>query len=393
MSTLEGIRVLDLCHRYPGAYTAMFLGDFGAEVIKVDPPLNVLGYPPGWDHGEKFAAYYAPDRNKKSLILDLKTERGQEVFHRLVKTSDVLLEGFRPGVTKQLKCDYETLSQINPRLVYCSLTGYGGDGPYVGIPGHDMNFCAIGGALDQVGPRDGPPYFPSNYIADMAGGGLHGVIGILLALMARNRTGRGQHVDISLLDGVISLKAQEASHYFRTGVVPRRGETATTGSQPWAQNFKCKDGEYLTTGCSEVHIWRNFCRVLGREDLVPYQRETGPKREWVIASLATIFLTRTRDEWFEFLKDKYVCVAPVYHLNETFSDPQVLHRKMVMEFEHPALGKIKQIGIPIKLSDTPGEVRSLGVPTGTDTDRILKELGYSARQIADFHADAVVWQS
>ena len=177
MLPLEGMRVLDLSHRYPGAYTAMFLGDFGAEVIKVDPPPGLLPMPGGEENSERFAAYYAPDRNKRSIILNLKAKRGQEVFHRLVKTADVLIEGFRPGVMKRLGCDYETLKKLNLRLIYCALTGFGLDGPYSGRPGHDMNYSALSGALSLIGPKDSPPCFASNFLADMAGAGLHGIIG------------------------------------------------------------------------------------------------------------------------------------------------------------------------------------------------------------------------
>lgn len=380
MHVLTGIRVLDLSRRYPGAYTAMFLGDFGAEVIKVDPPHPVFAKQ---IEEQKFAAFFAPDRNKRSIIIDLKNDRGREVFYRLVKTADVLIEGFRPKVMRRLNADYDTLRKINPRLIYCSLTGFGQDGPYADMPGHDMNCCAIAGALSLIGPRGGTPCIPSNFLADMAGGGLHGAIGILLALMARERSGKGQFVDISLTDGVLSLLAYESFNYFTSGRVPRRGETALTGGAPWAQVFKCKDGEYIIIGCAETNLWKNLCQAVGRKDLIPYHTASGKKADEVVNELAQIFLTRTRDDWFQFLKDKNVPVGPVYYLNETFDDPQVRHRQMVVEFDHPQLGKVSQIGIPIKLTDTPGEIRNLGVPMGSSTQEILSELGYSAEEIEE----------
>ena len=383
MSALEGILVLDLARRYPGAYSAMFLGDFGAEVIKVDPPGSILYFPYVDTQSEEFAAYFAPDRNKKSIVINLRDEAGREAFYRLVKRADVLIEGFRPGVLKRLGADYETLRELNPCLIYCSQTGFGPDGPYASIPAHDMNYIAIAGALSLIGPKDGPPCLPSNLLADVAGAGLHGAIGILLALQARERTGRGQMVDISYIDTVISLLSYEASAYFLTGIVPKRGEAPGTGAVPCFNVYKCKDGEYFTLGCAEPHLWANLCRALGREELIPFQYpETSEERQRVIAELSAIFLTGTRDEWTEYLRDKEACTAPVYYLNETFQDPQVLHRQMVVEVEHPKVGKVKQVGIPIKLSNTPGSIRSLGVPLGAHTDEILSNLGYSQQEIA-----------
>lgn len=379
---LSGIRVLDLCRRYPGAYACMFLGDFGAEVIKVDPPGPAYAVLPFDPNGEKQAAYFVCDRNKKSIVMNLKSAEGREAFHRLVKTADVLVEGYRPGVMKGLGADYETLKKINPKLIYCSVSGYGQDGPYARMPGHDMDYIGIGGALSLIGPRDGAPCLPGNLLADMAGGGLNGVIGILLALAAREKTGRGQHVDISYTDGAISLLAYFTSRYFGTGVVPRRGEASTNGGAPWAQVFKCKDGEYFTIGCLEASFWENLCRALGLEDCIPHRNATGTKRDEVVGKIAAVFLTRTRDEWFAFLKDKEACGAPVNNLEEAFADPQVRHRQMLVELEHPKLGKIKQAGIPIKLSETPGAITSLGVAIGTNTDEVLEGLGYSAEQLA-----------
>ena len=386
MLALTGTVVLDLCRGFPGARSAMFLGDFGAEVIRIDPPTGALAALPSIGieakDFEKLAAYSTSTRNKKSIILNLRSEEGLNVFYRLVKKADVLLEGFRPGVMKRLQADYETLRKLNPRLIYCSLTGYGQDGPYATMPGHDLNYAALGGALSLIGPRGGPPYMASNMLADAAGAGLHGVIGILLALMARERTAKGQFVDIAYLDGVISL-LDEAPMYFTGGQVPRRGETFLTGAAPYFNIYRCKDGEYITIGCVEAHFWQNLCRAIGREDLIPLQDPPPQKREMVFSALQEAFLSRTRDEWFEFLKDKETCVAPVYYFNETFSDPQVLHRCMVAEIDDARFGKVKQVGIPIKLSDTPGQIRSLGTMAGAHTKEILRDLGYTQREIEE----------
>lgn len=383
MLCLDGIVVLDLARRYPGAYSSMFLADFGAEVIKVDPP-NAPRLRGKDVSEERFAAYYTLDRNKRSVVLDLKQEGAREAFRRLAQRADVLIEGFRPGVMDRLGVGYARLRELNPRLIYCSLSGFGPDGPYAAIPAHDMNYIGIGGALSLIGERDGQPYLPSNIVADFAGAGMHGVVGVLLALLAREKTGRGQFVDVAYLDSVISLLAPNVSQYFESGQVPKRGETPTTGGAPWAQVFRCQDGEYFTIGAAEPHIWANLCRALDREDLIPDHAPASRERaDQVIAELAAIFRTRTRDEWYQYLIDKEAAVGPVYTLDETFQDPQVIHRQMVVELEHPTLGPVKQMGVPIKLSDTPGQIRSLGVPTGADTDAVLQELGYSAAAIAE----------
>ena len=391
MNALEGILVLDLARRYPGAYSAMFLGDFGADVIKVDPPGTEFPIPFIDTHSEEFAAHFAPDRNKKSIVINLRDEAGREAFYRLVKRADVLIEGFRPGVMKKLGADYETLRKLNPRLIYCSETGYGPDGPYASVPAHDMNYIAIAGALSLVGAKDGPPYLPSNLLADMAGAGLHGAIGVLLAIQARERTGQGQIVDISYIDTVISLLSYDASFYFTSGRVPKRGETHTTGAVAWGNVYLCKDGEYFSLGCAEPHLWANLCRALGREDLVPlHNPETPEERQRVISELSAIFLTRTRNEWADYLRDKEACTGPVLNIDETFQDPQVLHRKMVVEVDHPRLGKVKQVGIPIKLSETPGSIRSVGVPLGEHTREILSGLGFSEQEIASLRDKGAV---
>lgn len=382
MFCLDGVLVLDLCRRYPGAYTAMFLGDFGADVIKIDPP---RGFVPGRGRGiseGRFAAFNALDRNKRSIFLDLKNDRGREVLYQLARGADVLIEGFRPGVMDRLGAGYPQLAELNPRLIYCSLSGFGQDGPYARQPAHDMNFVALSGALSLIGERNGRPYLPSNLIADSAGAGLHGVIGILLALIARSRTGRGQHVDVAYLDSVVSLLAATASEYYQTGKVPRRGEHPFTGAAPWAQVFRCRDGQYVAVGAMEQHLWENFCRAIGRVDLFPDREPARDRADQVIAELAAIFQQRTREEWGEFFRDKETCVSPVNGIDEALENPQVLHREMAVKVEHPTLGTIRQTGIPIKLSDTPGRIRGLGVSTGSDTEAVLAELGYENEEIA-----------
>ncbi len=387
MFPLEGLLVLDLARGYPGAYSTMFLGDFGAEIIRIDPPTKSSA---SQDSLIREAAYNTVNRNKRSMVINMQVKDGQAIFYRLVKKADILLEGFRPGVMKRLKADYDTLKEINPRLIYCSSSGFGQTGPYKELPAHDMNFIALGGLLSQIGPKDGAPTLPSNFLADMAGAGLHGVIGILLALAAREKTGKGQYVDIAYLDGALSLLAYDTPRYFGYGYVPKRGESNYTGALPWINTYKCKDGEYIAVATLEAHLYANLCKAVGREDLVSKQYATPEENEKIKAIFADIFLTKTRYEWWEYFKDKNTCVAPVNYLNETFADPQVLHRQMVVGKHHPQLGMVKQLGIPIKLSETPGEIGELGVPAGTQTKEILAELGYSPDEIKNLKDQEIV---
>ena len=379
-AALEGITILDLAHLPPGAYCTMILGDLGAEVMKVIPPNFPLQSPPGVGEQERWAAYDAHLRNKKSLILNLRNDDGRKVFYKLVAGADVIVEGFRPGVVKRLGVDYETVKEVNPRVVYCSLSGFGQDGPYAQMPGHDINFISIGGVLGIIGEAGGRPILPSNLVADFASAGLHGAIGIMAALMARERTGQGQYVDIAYIDGVISLMTWEASAYFASGVVPKRGETITTGAVPFYNIYKTKDDKYVSIGCVEAHFWQNLCMELGRKDFIPHQF-TKEKYDEMFSFLRETFLTRNRDEWFGLLKDRNIPIAPVYDLDEVFTDPQVLHRQLMVDTQHPKFGRVKQAGIPIKLSETPGRIRSPGAMPGTDTDEILATLGYTKEDI------------
>jgi crotonobetainyl-CoA:carnitine CoA-transferase CaiB-like acyl-CoA transferase len=379
MQALEGITVLDLARGYPPAHSTMVLGDFGARVIKVDSPEgNIMERQAGIDpQDEHYAALNRLNRNKETVIINLRSDEGRKVFYRLVKMADVLVEGFRPGVMKRLHADYDTLKRINPRLIYCSVSGYGSDGPYAQIPGHDPCYLGIAGALSMIGLRDGKPCNPSNYLGDMGGAALHGLVGILMALMAREKTGEGQFVDIAYIDGVISMMEYDILSYFYTGTVPRRGETYMTGLPAWSNIYKCKDGEYFVIACGEFPFWKNLCQALEREDLISYHSAPEQEQEQGIKEVAKIFLTKTRDEWWDFLKDKNTSVAPVHNINEALDDPQVLHRQMVLELDHPTLGRLKQIGFPVKLSETPARIRSFGKVVGSDTKRIMEELGYS----------------
>ncbi len=388
MLALEGVRVLDLSWLLPGPFCTLFLADFGAEVIKVEEPKMgdyIRWFPPFM--GKMSARHLLINRNKKSITLNLKAAKGKEVFLKLASQSDIIIEGFRPGVMKRLGLDYETLQGINPKIIYCSLSGYGQDGPYKNLVGHDINYIGIAGILDITGKKGEPPTVPGILAGDI-GGGMMALIGILLALEARNRTGRGQFVDISMLDGLIPWLYHIAGDYFATNQCPSRGDSRVTGGYACYTVYPTKDGKYVTVGALEEKFWKNFCQALGREDLIPEQFV--PERQEELKQIFTqIFLTKKRDEWVEKFKDIEICFGPVNTLAEAFHDPQVLHRQMVLESLNTQRSEITQIGIPIKLSETPGGTRRPAPELGEDNEDILKNLGYSGKEIEEMRANKV----
>ena len=384
---LHGIRVIDLSRMAPGPFCTMALGDLGADVIRVEEPGGGrMARERTADSDElevkRRAAFNALNRNKRSIALNLKNAKAQQVLHELVKGADVFVEGFRPGVVSRLGCDYETLQEINPRVVYCSLSGYGQDGPYSNLVGHDINYISVGGALGVIGSVDGPPVIPYNIIADYAGGGLHAAMAILAALMARHHTGMGQYVDIAMSDGVAYMLASLLSEYFATGNVPSRGGMSLNGGAPYYNVYTCRDGRYISVGCIEPWFWSTLCRTLGREDLIAGQFEAD-RAEFVKGELEREFSTKDRDEWWDLLSGvDNIAVAKVSSLDEVATDSQNLHRNMVVEAGEVGGQPVRQVGIGPKLSETPGSIRSLGATVGQHTDEILGELGYSSSEIA-----------
>jgi len=389
---LEGIKIIDLTRLGPGPYCTMLLADMGADVIKVEAgggrAAQVIETMDA-EVEERRRAFNAEGRNKRSIVLNLKMGGAREVFYKLVKDSDVVVEEFRPGVLKRLGADYENISKINPGIILCSITGYGQDGPYAQVPGHDINYMSTAGAQSMIGPRGGPPVMTFNLIGDYSGGSMQAALGITLALIARERTGRGQHVDISMTDGIISLMHGEAAGYFDTGRVPTRGDLLSIGGAPFYGVYETKDGKYVSIAALEPWFYANLCELLGREDLLPYEWDAA-KCDELSAEFRKIFRTKTRDEWVKLLRQKDVCVAPVNSVNEVFEDPQVIQREMAVEIEHPTLGRVKQVGIGIKLSDTPGEVRSVAPKPGQHTDEIMLELGYARESIAELRGSGAI---
>ena len=401
-AALEGITVLDLSRLAPGPYCSMLLGDMGADVILVEEAGAPRGRRAGRQRpdmrgdnetpeGRRRTAYDVFGRNKRSLRLNLKTEEGRAIFYRLAADADVVLEGYRPGVTQRLGVDYGTLAARNPRLVYCSLSGYGQDGPYAQLVGHDINYISMAGALGMIGRKGTPPAIPVNIIADYAGGGLMAAFSICVALLARAQTGRGQSVDVAMSDGVMSLLTGLAAASFADGDVMAPETHRLNGGWPYYNVYETADGKWISIGSVEPWFFASLCKVLGRDDLTEHQYtdDEATKREMAEAFTAA-FKTKTRDEWFRLLFDEDICVAPVYTLAEAFGDPHNLHRRMVVELEAPGVGPVKQVGVGPKLSATPGAIRHTAPYPGQDTDAILASIGMDEAAIADYRAREVV---
>jgi crotonobetainyl-CoA:carnitine CoA-transferase CaiB-like acyl-CoA transferase len=386
-SPLQGVKILELIRVNPGAFCTMMLADMGAEVLKIEtPPTDREADSKKAAHEARRAAFNFVNRNKRSIAINLKHHDGQKILHQLAADADVVVEGFRPGVMARLGGDYETLSKINPRLIYCSLSGFGQDGPYRDLPAHDLNYLSISGVLNLIGEPDRHPSIPLNLVADYAGASMHGVVGILLALLARQHTGRGQVVDVSYLDTTVSLLAATPMlrDFFFDGTTCGRGEGALGGSYPYYTTYDTADGKLLSVGCTEPWLWQNFCKAIGREDLgrfalcsEHFASVADSDARMAKKEVQEIIRQKKRDEWFEFFKDKNVCVGPVHTVEESFHDPQIKARQMIVDIDDPRHGSVRQVGIAIKLSETPGSIRCASVRVGEHTEEVLNTLGYS----------------
>ena len=382
---LDGIKVLDLSRLAPGPHCSMLLADFGADVTLVEavPGSSAKLGSPGMRRSEsadRAAAYNALGRGKKSIALNLKDEAAKNIFYEMVKTADVVIEGFRPGVVKRLGVDYDTLAKINPRIICCSISGFGQTGPYSNLVGHDINYISIGGALGVTGRPGQPPSIPVNLVADFAGGGLTGAFAICLAILAREKTGRGQNVDIGMSDGVLSLMTSAFTQYFASGTTIQPGASLLNGASPFYNTYECSDGRWFSIGSIESHFWEALCKVIGTEDLLPKQFN---QPEWpaMIERFKGIFRQKTADDWMAIMSQYDICATPVLEMENVVTNEHNLARGMVIEVDSP-IGKVKQIGVGPKLSDTPGMPKFSSPLIGQHTDEVLKGLGFDAAKIA-----------
>jgi crotonobetainyl-CoA:carnitine CoA-transferase CaiB-like acyl-CoA transferase len=389
MQALKGLRVLDLTRLLPGPYGSMYLSDFGAEVIKIEQPGEgdyARGYAPVLEGlGYRFLI---TNRGKKSVSLNLKSREGKEIFLGLVRKSDVVMESFRPGVMAKLGLGYDDLKAVNPGIIFCSLSGFGQQGPYALDAGHDINYAGLAGIVGLTGEKQGPPIIPGIQIADLTAG-LMAVIGILSAVVARRNTGVGQFVDVSLFASAVAMLASDAGTYFGSNHIPMRGTERLTGGWPHYSIYKTKDGEYLACGALEKKFWSNLCRVIGRDELIDAIDDVSNWEDIGIA-LTKAFKQYTLAQWIEKLDGKDTCVTPIQTLDKSFSDPHVIENELVFEVEDELLGRHRQMGFPIKLSKTPASYRTRAPYLGEHNHEILTGLGYSDDQIDRLSKDGVI---
>ncbi len=386
MSALAGLRVLELTQVMAGPFCGQVLADMGADVVKVEPPSGdssrrSLGFTM---KGDDTAAFLAVNRNKRSLALDLKRPQGQEVFRKLAETADVVVENFRPGVMDALGIGYATVSARNPRVIYCSISGYGADGPFAGRPGLDNIIQGFAGLMSVTGFEGGEPVRVGIPIADLLTG-LYGAYGVLAALQARERTGRGQVVETSLLESMVGTLGFQAVRYLNGGDVPPPAGNHHPINAPYGV-FKTRDG-YVTIGATGDKRWRAFCEVIDAPEFLEDPRfATNGGRHRHRLELAELIgeklQAHTSDEWEAILNDAGIPCGPVYRMDQSLEHPQVRHREMVVERQHPAAGTIRLLGLPVKLTETPGDVHRVPPLLGQHTDEVLNEIGLDAAEIA-----------
>ena len=395
MKALEGVRVLDLTRALAGPFCTLMLGDYGADVIKIELPGagdDTRHWGPPFI-GEESAYFLSINRNKRSLTLNFKEEQAREIFLKLVAQSDVVVENFTPGVMGRLGLEYAAVKQANPNIIYCSISGFGQDGPYQSRPAYDQIMQGISGLMSITGELGGEPQKVGVAVTDI-GSGMWAAFAVMSALHHRSQHGEGQYIDISMLDAQIAWLTYQAAYYFAYDRPPQRLGAAHPTLVPY-QAFMCQDGKYLNVAVGSERLWDRFCQAVKREDLKdrPEFATNGVRvenRATLVPLLQEYFLTRAADDWVADLQQHNVPAGPINDLADVFSDPQVLHREMLLEMHHPTLGAIKQTGLPIKFSLTPGGLDRPPPLLGEHNGQILKDLGYSDAQIAEMAEKSVI---
>lgn len=381
---LDGVRVLDFSTVGPGARCARILADYGAEVIKVGAPLRS-----GVQREPPFHSYGA-NRGMKRIRIDLKSEAGREAFLRLADRADVILESFRPGVMSRLRVGFEDVRARNPRIVFCSTSGYGQSGPYAQWAGHDINYLALGGFLACSTPRaDGGPPLPGATMADIAAGGMQAAIAILAALMRARRTGEGEYLDVSVADGVLFTTSLWIDQYLATGEEPGPGHDVLTGRYAWYDCYQARDGKWLAVGAIEAPFFANLCRALGLEKWIGHQEDDAVQEE-MRADFRRAFATRDRDDWVRELAPADTCVAPVYSVPELVQDAHFAARGVFCEAAHPAHGRFRQVG-PVFAGGERERKEHAALPYAhSDAESLLRGAGFSPEEIEELLGDAAV---
>ncbi|MDP9471531.1 MAG: CoA transferase [Chloroflexota bacterium] len=391
---LDGIRVLDLSRILSGPYCTMVLSDFGAEVIKVERPGagdDTRHWGPPFVSGES-AYYLSINRNKKSITIDLGTEEGREIIYALARVSDVVIENFRPGTADRIGVGYERMRRENPQIVYCSISGFGQVGPYRDRPGYDALAQAMSGMMSITGEPGGPPTKHGMSIADI-GAGMWAAFAIVTGLLVRERSGEGQYIDVSLLDTQLAWLTYAAGNFFATGHDAPRYGSAHPSIVPY-QPFETADG-HIMLAVGNDRLWHQFCQAVARPELTEQpgfatSAERVLNRETVVATVAEIMKARTTGEWMRLLEEKGIPSGPINTIKQALNDPHARARDMVVTLEHPTAGPVTMIGVPAKLSATPGEAQSAPPLLGQHTDEILESLGYDEQSIAALRARNVI---
>lgn len=379
MGSLDDLKILDFSTLLPGPYATLMLADMGAEVLKISSasrPDIVLDYPPFIGDTGVSASQAWLGRNKKTMFLNLKTGEGKAVVKELVKEYDIVLEQFRPAVMEKLGLGYEDLKAVNPKLIYCSLTGYGQTGPLRDAAGHDINYMSRSGIISQAGRRESGPSLMNFQIADIAVGSMNSVIGILAAVNYRKNTGKGQYIDVAMMDGCVPFNSLDGAGFLVSGKEPKREGERLNGGCIY-DFYETKDGEYLSVGSLEPQFWSRFCTAIGREDLIE-GTVYPPNIDEVKAEIRGILKTKTRDEWVEVFSHYDACVQPVLNLKEALlEDEQVKEREMVVDVKLPLHEdvSVKQLATAVKLSECPCEYKFAGYPTGYHTKEVIEQLG------------------
>ncbi|MEQ8236392.1 MAG: CaiB/BaiF CoA-transferase family protein [Syntrophomonadaceae bacterium] len=388
---LQGIRILDLSRLLPGPFCSMILADMGAEVLKVEPPDQIDPFrkvgPFVKDEG---AAYMMLNRNKRSMTLNLGNEQGKAIFRELARNHDIILEQFRPGVVDRLGIGYEDIKKINPQIIYCSISGFGQDGPYRDMGSHDINHIGISGVLEALRPLNGPASIPRVPLGGAVGGALWAANAILTALVGRERNGSGQYLDVSITDGLLPLHCLFAGQYLDTGQAPRYNDSQVTGAYAYYNIYETADRRYLTLGAYESKFWSAFCQHIGHPEFSSEQFAPEARQREIIEVLQGIFKTRTLAEWTDELGALDLCLIPAKNLAEVFDDPHFRARNMVTEIEYADGSSLSTIAHPVKFSQAVAQVKYPPPAHGEHTGEVLRGLGYSEEQIEELQRSRVI---